>query len=194
MKKISIGIVGVILGVLISLGYLFFRNEKPEVSPELEQKKEQVVALKQIVDTLQVELDSLRARKPERIEVIKHLPPVERIVYIEKKLDEVDSTRSDSISFLPTDSTKIEMTVDDLSRVNGIIEERECLKEEVQVLDSIVVQKDSIIGLQDTIIAKQDTIIIKQGKTIKKQKKKILGISIGGGSAVVATLLLVLLL
>lgn len=194
MKKTSISIiVGVILGVLISLGYLFFRKEPKVVDPELEQKKEEVIALKQIVDTLEVQLDSLRATKPERIEIVKRLPPVERVVYIEKKLDEVDSTRTDSISFLPSDSTMVGMTVEDLSRVNSIIEEREVLKEEVTVLDSIVSKKDSIIILQDTIITKQDTVIIKQGKTIKKQKKKILGISVGSGTAIAALLLLLLL-
>lgn len=191
MKKFSIGlIVGVILGSIISLGYLFFNDNKKEVIENLEQKKEEVTILKQTVDTLQKEVDSLRARKSERIEVVKQLPPKEKIVYLEKKLDEVDDIRTDSISFLPEDSTKVSVSIEDISRINGIIEEREILKEEVVLLDSIIVQKDSIIAIQDTIIIEQDVVIQKQ----KKEKKKILGITVGSGGAIVLTALLLILL
>lgn len=176
MKKFSIGlIVGVILGILGSLGYLFFNDSGKE--------GEQTV-LKQKVETLQLEVDSLRTLKPKRIEIVKNLPPKERVIYIEKKLSEADSTRVDSISFLPGDTTQVIVSVEDLSRINGIIEERDILKEEVALLDSISMQKDSIITIQDAVITEQ-------GKTIKRQKKIL---SIGGGAILGSALLLLILL
>jgi hypothetical protein len=122
------------------------------------------------IDSLKLSLEKTRKEKKERIEKVKNLGAKESIAYLEEKIREVDDD-IDSLkffSFSDSDSCVI-ICKEGIQAINGIIEEKEILEEEVIKSDSIILAQEEKIESLDTLI---QTIQIREEKELQYYEEK----------------------
>ena len=161
----------------IFLGWVL--KTDPGVSPSFPEYENKI-------DSLQSVLDSLRSEKIEKIDSVMNLGKVESKKYLVEKVKE--TTGNDSLDFsFDKDSTHVLIDTASVKVINGLLEEREILKCEVALLDSLS-------QIKDTLIQEQKIVIQEQAQEIKKEKRKTkLWKGTSGALAIIATVLAIML-
>lgn len=171
-----------VLVIIFGVGYYFGMNRgsipaKDNNLDSLIQKENLVIdSLKQVIqgktitiDSLKLSLEQTRKEKKERIEKVKNLGAKESIAYLEEKIREVDNI--DSLKFFSSSDSDscVIICKEEIQAINGIIEEKEILEEEVIKSDSIILAQEEKIESLDTLV---QTIQIREEKELQYYEEK----------------------
>lgn len=190
-KIVWISLLILIAGLGVYLG-LNLGGSKDQSINSLTKKDNLVIdSLKSVIkarndslNSLSENLNNLRKTKTTRIIKVKELSAKNSLKYLENKVDSIDSLRF----FSSTDSSVV-IGINGIRTINGLLEDREIMKNELIYCDSIIDIQGKNLKAKDSLIG---TIESREKKEIQFYKKKNLFWKIGTGLGAVGIILLAL--
>jgi hypothetical protein len=177
-----------ILGLGVYLGYTLGRPSKAnsDLSSLIIKDNTKIDSLEKILitkDSLVVslldDLNKLKKTRETRIKKVVHLNTSESVKYTNKKIREVDKNNVDSLKFFSSnDSSRVIISASRLRVINGMLEDREVLKEELAISDSVIEKQKSELLDKDNLVGSiraRETKEISYYKTENKNLSKQLG-------------------
>lgn len=177
-----------ILGLGVYLGYTLGRPSKAnsDLSSLIIKDNTKIDSLEKILitkDSLVVslldDLSKLKKTRETRIKKVVHLNTSESVKYTNKKIREVDKNNVDSLKFFSSnDSSRVIISASRLKVINGMLEDREVLKEELAISDSVIEKQKSELLDKDNLVGSiraRETKEISYYKTENKNLSKQLG-------------------
>jgi hypothetical protein len=177
-----------ILGLGVYLGYTLGRPSKAnsDLSSLIIKDNTKIDSLEKILitkDSLVVslldDLSKLKKTSETRIKKVVHLNTSESVKYTNKKIREVDKNNVDSLKFFSSnDSSRVIISASRLKVINGMLENREVLKEELAISDSVIEKQKSELLDKDNLVGSiraRETKEISYYKTENKNLSRQLG-------------------